>query len=200
MSCSSCKSELISYHKKYSEVCASCHISLSKSELKFWKLNFSWNWKLLQWDSLSLLLWKYVTWLWHLFHWYLQGQSGSWFNFHNSTWNPLKLQQPGPACLLCCPAVLQSCLQLSCWWAPIPSPLLLCWSLVKCLQGQLFTSVPATEIFPCSMKGFLESFCTVAVLYARHIPQGSGGGSVRISFEVFSPSAKTRSQNRIFLL
>lgn len=135
------------------------------------QLNQSTGWKLLQWDFIYLLLWELVTWLWHLFHWYLQDQSGSWF---------IKPQQPGPVCLLCRTAPLQNPLQPSCEWTPMPSSLLLCWDLLKCLYGQLFIAVAATEIFPGCMKGFLESFCTAAGLYARQRAQRSGGGRVRI--------------------
>lgn len=113
------------------------------------------------------------------------------------SWNPHELKQPGPVCLLCCPAALQSSLQPSCWWVPCHPH---SWGLVKCLWGQLFTSVPAMGIFSGCMRRFLESFWTATVLYSRHIPQGSGGGGVRISFEVSNPLAETESQNRIFRL
>ena len=156
LSCSPVKVNWSASTRGAVEVCASHRVSSAKSEHGL---------KLLQWDFLFLLLWENVTWLWHLFHWYLQSRSGSWFNFHNRSWNPVKLQQPGPRCLLCCPAALQSSLCPNCWWAPcaIPAAPLLGPGKMS-LKSQLFTSIPAIGIFPGCRKGFLESFCTAAVL------------------------------------
>lgn len=105
---------------------------------------------------------EYGTWLWHLLHWYLNGQSGSWYNFHSWSWNSLKLKQPSPVYFLCCPAALQSSFADKPWWTPKQYSLLLCWHLVRNRYCQLFTSVPASGIFPGCIK---SSFCTAAVFY-----------------------------------